>query len=297
MAVASVLDSQKLQDLYATMLRAHTLIQKAGKIISATRKDSFAGTVGREAVLVGAIAHTLPGDSVTAAQDEFLVGLIRGASLKSIIEQIAHENAQPSGSTTHDTTGSPETAIKRGVELAAEHKGKPNVVLVFPGQHVRGRSAAHEALNLAAKDKLPLVCLTETHLSNAEGPRTDVLSAGVPAFPRITVDGSDVVAIFRVAQEAIRRARAGHGPSLIECVMPKGPARTTKEKPETLQFMQQYLQRRGLWSEEWQQKIVDAFQLQLNATIAETTNDRSNFNQIDESNRSAARSPQRLEFS
>jgi TPP-dependent pyruvate/acetoin dehydrogenase alpha subunit len=293
--VAAVLDSQKLQDLYATMLRTHTLNRRAGKILSATL-----ATMGREAVLVGAIAHTLPGDSVAAVQDEFLISLIRGDSLKSVIEQIAHGNSQPSGPPEQDGAGGPREVItiKRGMALAAENKGRPNVVLVFPGEYGKGQSAAHEALNLAAKDKLPLVCLAEMPSSNAEEQRASALSAGVPNFPRIAVDGADVVAIFRVAQEAIRRARAGHGPSLIECVMPNNAtAHPAEETPVALLFMQQYLERRGLWSEEWQQKIAREFQLQLDAAIAETSNEQSNFNQIDESDRTAARSPQRLEFS
>jgi TPP-dependent pyruvate/acetoin dehydrogenase alpha subunit len=95
-----------------------------------------------------------------------------------------------------------------------------------------------------------------------------------PAFyPRIPVDGCDVVGVFRVTQEAIRRAREGHGPALIECLTARSSASATNDIAKTsaqyltqdpLSFMEQYLRRRDLWSDEWPQSIIDGFNRQLN---------------------------------
>jgi TPP-dependent pyruvate/acetoin dehydrogenase alpha subunit len=76
----------------------------------------------------------------------------------------------------------------------------------------------------------------------------------------IAVDGADVVAVFRVAQEAIRRARTGHGPSLIKCVVPD-------EDHDPLEFMEQYLRRKNAWSDEWQVNIAYDFAAQLNSIL------------------------------
>src|SRR5215469_15078924 len=82
--VAAVLDSQKLQSLYATMLKARMLNQRAGEIMSQRQKGLSANiTPGYEAVLIGAIAHTLPGDSIAATQNTLLASFIRGTPLKS----------------------------------------------------------------------------------------------------------------------------------------------------------------------------------------------------------------------
>lgn len=283
--VAAVLDSQKLQSLYATMLKTRMLNQKAGEILSAQQKDNT--TAGREAVLVGAIAHALPGDSIAATQNSFLADFIRGNPLKSVFEQIIPINQQSSSSTANQSRmdSSSDSTLARSIALANEIKGTSNVVLVFSGDFPADPSAHYEDLALAAQSKLPLVCLAET--ANIEEHAINLPTKGASHFPRIAVDGNDVVAVFRVAQEAVRRARAGHGPSLIECVMPehtqeRGTANSIAEETrDPLAFMQQYLQRRKLWSDEWKQKITDEFREELDTAIANTENLRADESRSD----------------
>ncbi|HEY7403553.1 MAG TPA: thiamine pyrophosphate-dependent enzyme [Candidatus Angelobacter sp.] len=296
--VAAVLDSQKLQDLYAAMLRAHLLQKWAKDILPASQEESSQLENGREAVLAGAIAHMLPGDSLAAVQDEFLASFVRGLPLTSIVEQIVAGDSQPSAGTERNRTRTHAlNTLQRGVALGVESKGKPLAVLCYFGEHA---SAAYDTLNLAAKDKLPLVCVAEAKLSGAEDQNASASSAhGARNFPQITVDGNDVVAIFRVAQEAVRRARSGHGPSLIECLFSEeksAPGRTD-QSPGTLAFMQAYLQRRSLWSDEWQQKIVREFQQELDAAIANAPNAHGKLDRVSAPDRSSTRSPQRLELS
>jgi TPP-dependent pyruvate/acetoin dehydrogenase alpha subunit len=62
------------------------------------------------------------------------------------------------------------------------------------------------------------------------------------AFPSISVDGNDVVAVFRVASEAIAHARKGHGPTLIECPL--------ENSGDPIQNMEKYLIRKGLVDEQ-----------------------------------------------
>jgi TPP-dependent pyruvate/acetoin dehydrogenase alpha subunit len=77
-----------------------------------------------------------------------------------------------------------------------------------------------------------------------------------------------------VAQEAIRRAREGHGPALIECVEARanGPAKVdvhdATAQNDSLSFMEQYLRRRDLWSEEWARSIVAGFTHDLDEAFA-----------------------------
>ena len=280
--VAAVLDAKKLQDLYATMLKAHMLNQRAPEILSVRQKGLRTNTTGREAVLVGAIAHTLSGDSIAASDGGFLGSFIRGTPLRSVFEQASTTELQPPGNGSAGQNGTDsfaETAVARGMALATEIKGKPNVVLIFPGESPAGTAIHRNTLALAATNKLPLVCVMETRStsSSAEEQGTAGNSSvnGARNFPQITVDGNDVVAVFRVAQEAVRRARTGHGPSLIECVMdhatePPATRKLPKHTSAPLAFMQQYLQRRSLWSDEWQRKIADKFRQELDAAIPAT---------------------------
>ena len=142
------------------------------------------------------------------------------------------------------------------------------------GTHEPGAPAFEPAaMALAAMQKLPIVCLVESSFdSRAESHvppiPSDSHGVGSGYYPKIAVDGSDVVAVFRVAQEAIRRAREGHGPALIECMTArsneaeknsggKKPAQHTAQDP--LPFMEKYLRRRDLWSAEWSRRMIKEF--------------------------------------
>ena len=78
-------------------------------------------------------------------------------------------------------------------------------------------------------------------------------------FPILTVDGSDAVAVYRVASEAIDHARKGDGPTLIECLRPRSA--------NPLLNMEKYLIRKGLWSEKWKRKISAGFTKKLAAAL------------------------------
>ena len=281
-AVAAVLDSQKLQSLYTTMLKARLLNQKAKKNLSERQHLPADISHGPEAVLVGAITHTLPEDSIVATQNALLASFIRGTPLKSVFEQIIPINQQSSGSTANQNgmDSSSESTLARGMALANAMQGTANLVLVFSGEFSADRATHHKDLALAAQGKLPLVCLTEI-ASLEEQHASNSSTKGAAHFPCIAVDGNDVVAVFRVAQEAMRRARAGHGPSLIECVMPElaqghvTASTVAEEAHDPLAFMQQYLQRKKLWSDEWKQKITDEFRQELETAIANTENLRA----------------------
>jgi pyruvate dehydrogenase E1 component alpha subunit len=150
-------------------------------------------------------------------------------------------------------------------------------------------------MRLAGAQKLPIVFIienssgvenssgtenssrTESTGNGARGVDKD-LSARARAFgfAGITVDGNDVVAVFRVAQEAIRRAREGHGAALIECKTSRWseqsensighPAASQAEdwkSKDPILFMENYLKRRDLWSDEWKQNVVHDFGKEL----------------------------------
>jgi TPP-dependent pyruvate/acetoin dehydrogenase alpha subunit len=148
---------------------------------------------------------------------------------------------------------------------------------------------------IAAAEKLPLVCLAESNFDSrlelpnqiASGP---YIGADPAFYPRIPVDGSDVVGIFRVAQEAIRRAREGHGPAVIECLTARSSTENENKRAsaqylaqDPLSFMQQYLRCRDLWSDEWSQSIIEGFNRQLNeaaTSLENSANIESHFDNV-----------------
>jgi pyruvate dehydrogenase E1 component alpha subunit len=111
-----------------------------------------------------------------------------------------------------------------GAALSAKVRGTDQVAVAFFGEGAAGIGAVHEALNLAAIWTLPVVFVCE---NNGYAQATPVEYAlAVPnvadrapgyAMPGTVVDGQDAIAVHHAAGDAVARARAGGGPSLVEC--------------------------------------------------------------------------------
>ena len=115
--------------------------------------------------------------------------------------------------------------IAAGAAWSAQYRGTEQVSVCFFGDGTTNIGAFHEALNLASVWKLPVIFVCENNLYMEYTPIGDVTAVENPAADRaggyglapIIVDGNDPDAVYRAAQAAIGRARAGDGPSLIEC--------------------------------------------------------------------------------
>ena len=116
--------------------------------------------------------------------------------------------------------------IAAGLAYAARTLGEDRVVLCFTGDGAMAEGDTHEGFNLATLWHLPVVYLVENNLysiSTRIDRQTLVTSIAAKveaayALPAVTVDGNDAGAVFRAARDAVERARAGGGPSLIEAL-------------------------------------------------------------------------------
>jgi TPP-dependent pyruvate/acetoin dehydrogenase alpha subunit len=116
--------------------------------------------------------------------------------------------------------------IAAGAAWSAQVRGSGQVAVCFFGDGATNIGAFHEALNLAAVWKLPVVFVCENNLYMEYTPIADVTAVAHPAadrasaygLERILVDGNDPDVMLRIATDTIARARAGEGPSLVEAV-------------------------------------------------------------------------------
>ena len=116
-----------------------------------------------------------------------------------------------------------------GLALANKREKNTAVVVAFTGKAVTALGAWHEALALSARRSLPMIFVVENNSRvKSAGPRSDwedfTQKAQSYGLPGITVDGNDVVAVYRVAHESLERVRQGDGPVLIE-------ARAYRQRP------------------------------------------------------------------
>ena len=113
--------------------------------------------------------------------------------------------------------------IAAGAALAYKMQGKDHVVACFFGDGAANEGAFHEAVNLAAIWKLPVVFICENNkygmsFSTEKSMAIKNISERGAAYgiPGVTVDGNDVEAVYDAVQTAVDRARAGEGPTLVE---------------------------------------------------------------------------------
>src|SRR5207244_8418469 len=116
--------------------------------------------------------------------------------------------------------------VAAGAAWSAQYRGTEQVAVCFFGDGTTNIGAFHEALNFAAVWKLPVIFVCENNLYMEYTPISEVTAVEHPAadraagygLDRIIVDGNDADEVYRAALAAYARARAGEGPSLVECM-------------------------------------------------------------------------------
>ncbi|HEY7523663.1 MAG TPA: thiamine pyrophosphate-dependent dehydrogenase E1 component subunit alpha [Candidatus Limnocylindrales bacterium] len=124
-----------------------------------------------------------------------------------------------------------------GIALAARVRGTDQVAMTFMGEGSSNQGDVHEGLNFAAIHRLPFVFVVENNGYAISVPASKELSvqdvadrAAAYGMPGIVVDGTDVLACYRAASEAVDRARRGDGPSLIEAKVSRLTAHSSDDQ-------------------------------------------------------------------
>lgn len=114
--------------------------------------------------------------------------------------------------------------LATGVGLSIKLRKTDQVVVCFFGDGASNTGGFHEGLNLAAVWKLPVIAVCENnmyaisvHVKKSTSVENISERAIAYNIPSATVDGNDAIAVYKAAYEAIKRARRGEGPTLIEC--------------------------------------------------------------------------------
>ena len=127
-------------------------------------------------------------------------------------------------------------SIATGAGLAAQLEGKGRVAVSFFGDGASNAGPFHESINIAASWKLPVIYVCENNRYAAQTAATQTHAmpdiagrAHGYGIPGIIVDGNDVLAVYAAATKAVARARAGEGPTLLECKTYRWRAHTERK--------------------------------------------------------------------
>jgi len=197
-------------------------------------------SLGQEAVAAGFAGAMQKGDLSFCTYRGHAHTLARGVPVEKVLgELMQRDNGLMRGkggsmhltSVEHGVMGSyaiigAHLPIACGAAWRAQYKGDKDVSVCFFGDGTANIGAFHEALNFAAVWKLPVVFVCENNLYMEYTPISEVTAVEHPAadraasygLERIVIDGNDADVVYRTAQTAFTKARAGKGPSLIECM-------------------------------------------------------------------------------
>jgi TPP-dependent pyruvate/acetoin dehydrogenase alpha subunit len=300
---SSLISEDKLKQLYTTMLKCRMLEEKARVLFKQSKfTGNYYAAVGQEATAVGVGVDLRPEDTVGPSHRDFILNFIKGAPLSAMYSQLyakstspdkgrsspAHCGYAPLNVITPSSTIAAQLNIATGVALANKMKKNDNIAVAFSGDGSTSLGFWHEALNFAGVHNLPIVYVIQNNLwaeSVTVKLQTKVEDLSIKAqsygFPGITVDGNDVVAVYRVAQEAITRARQGGGPTLIEAktyrwyghseidpakYRPAEEVEYWKSK-DPIKTMETYLSGKGLFTDEWKEQVSADFNKELDAAV------------------------------
>jgi pyruvate dehydrogenase E1 component alpha subunit len=200
--------------------------------------------MGQEAAHLGAAASLRKSDWMVPAFREMAADIWRGRTLESII---LYNNGYNEGSRIPEERNDLPISVPVGSQIlhavgigwSIKYRGKNDVAMSFFGDGATSQGDFHEALNFAGVLQLPVVFVCQNNhwaisvpLEKQTRSKTLAQKAIAYAMPGVQVDGNDILAVYVAAREAVGRARAGGGPTLIECVTYRMAMHTTADDPK-----------------------------------------------------------------
>lgn len=233
------LKNEQLIKMYTTMVKIRTFENRVAELFAGGKIPGFVHLyVGEEAVATGVCENLTDKDYITSTHRGHGHLIAKGGDIKKMMAELFGKKTgycKGKGGSMHIADldlgimgangivgGGPPLAS--GAALACQYLGNDSVAICFFGDGASNQGTTHEAMNLASCWKLPVVFINENNLYGISSctinsmcvPNVADRAAGYD-IPAVVVDGNDVVAVWEAAGEAIKRARQGKGPSLVEC--------------------------------------------------------------------------------
>lgn len=226
--------------LYHFLVKTRLFDERCRRLFKQGRfPGTYFSAVGQEAAGVGSAFGLRPEDVIAPSHRELGAYVAKGIPLVHFMKQIfARANSSDKGKShpchygsiehglyTPASTMAGQLPVGVGIALAFKIRKEPRVCLAFIGEGGTSRGAFHEALNFAGVHDLPIVFVCMNNLWAESVParlqsRIEQYSDRAKAygFPGLTIDGNDLLLVYTTVKAALDKARAGGGPTLIECL-------------------------------------------------------------------------------
>jgi hypothetical protein len=247
----SLISSDKFRQLFHALIESQMLNQH----LRSSGKAGAADALNREAGPAGLVLDLRPEDSLLLPSSTHFAHRVKGLPLKQLLDQPPAKSSRPEMKLGKRLSDSIACALNNRLE------GNGAIVLTIfelpqSGDGDAGLSAYDEIFAIALANRLPILFVAENHGGVSD---SSAFRETHSAFPYISVDAHDVVAVYRVAQESIVRTRDGGGPAVIEL------ASVSLEMDDPVEKMHRYLLGKGLPAGKWKAEAVRKFEKQLAA--------------------------------
>ncbi len=288
-------DDAGLVRMYRMMLLTRMFDQRALQLQREGRLGTYPSVLGQEASQVGSALALQTSDWLVPAFRELGVFITLGYPLSEIYQYWNGDERGllcPEGLHIFPICIAVGTHIPHavGLAMAARYREDPVAVACYFGDGGTSKGDFHEGLNMAGVFQAPVVFIIQNNQWAISIPRdrqtasrTLAQKAIAYGIPGIQVDGNDVLAVYKAASQALKRAREGGGPSLIECETYRLADHTTADDArryrdpaevekwqarDPLKRMRLLLERNGLWDEARQAEAEAEFTARLDRAVA-----------------------------
>ncbi|MBI4043902.1 MAG: pyruvate dehydrogenase (acetyl-transferring) E1 component subunit alpha [Candidatus Diapherotrites archaeon] len=290
------ISGERLKQFYEWMVLARVFDEKAIALQRQGRIGTYASVRGQEACQVGSACLLNDLDWVFPAFRENAALIVRKTPLKNLLLYWGGDergSVPPLGVRNFPVAIPVSSQIPHavGAAWACRLRNEKNVSLVYFGDGATSRGDFHEALNFAGVFKIPVIFLCQNNQYAISVPRSRQSAAQTLAqkavaygIEGIQVDGNDLLAVYVSVQEALERARAGKGPTLIECFTYRLGDHTTSDdakryrteseveewkKKDPLARFELYLASKKLFSKEYQSEVLERAQALVDQAVQE----------------------------
>jgi pyruvate dehydrogenase E1 component alpha subunit len=235
-----VISEGTLKKLYFEMLRIRMISEEIAQLYAEQEMKCPAHfSIGQEAIAVGVAAHLKKDDWTFASHRSHAHYLAKGGGLKEMLAEIyckktgcgkgrggsQHLTAYEAGMIAASAIVGGTIPIAVGAAMGFKMRGENRIAVVFFGDSACEEGVFYESLNFSALKKLPIIFVcennfyaTQSHISARQAIPTNIYRRGeIFGIPGFKLDGNDVIDIYLQAGEAIKKARFGDGPALLEC--------------------------------------------------------------------------------
>src|SRR5712691_6457675 len=278
------LDEHGLLDLYRSLILLRTYDDRSVVYHRQGRIGTYAIFWNHEAMQAGSVHARSDDDWIFPSYRESAIGLLRGMPPATVL---SWWRGHPSGWWNPADYNLASICVPIGTHVphaaglawGKKLRGESAAAIVYFGDGATSEGAFHEGANFAAVMRAPLVLLCNNNQWAISTPLEAQTAAPTLAdkavgygMPGLRVDGADVLAVYEATREAVARARAGDGPTLIEAVTYRAAPHATADDPsayidaerveeerrrECVDRYEGYLRRRGLLPDELREQIRD----------------------------------------